>query len=143
MRVFLAGIIQGSKADPTVHDQTYRELVSAVLQEVDPTVEIVDPHTQHPERFDFTQDQKRAMFIRYVEEAAKCDLVIAYLPEASMGTAVEMWAAHQAGVPVVTVTPMTVNWVVFSLSASVFTDLDQLVAFLRGGGLDTFRAAAR
>ena len=40
------------------------------------------------------------------------DLLIAYVPEASMGTAIEMWEAHQHARVVVTITPLSHNWVV-------------------------------
>jgi hypothetical protein len=142
MRVFLAGIIQGSRSDLDVHDQGYRGFVSAVLREVVPHIEIVDPHTSHPERFGLSQVEQRAIFIRYAEDAAKADLLIAYLPEASMGTAVEMWVGHQSGVPVWTVTPLTANWVVFSLSTRVFASLEDLAVHLRSGGLLRLRARA-
>jgi hypothetical protein len=134
MRVFIAGIIQGSRPDMDVHDQGYRSFVSGVLREVDPDVEIIDPHTSHPERFGLTEDEQRAMFVGYADIASEADLLIAYLPEASMGTAVEMWAGYQAGVPVWTVTTLTGNWVIFSLSTRIFTSLEELAAQLRSAG---------
>jgi hypothetical protein len=129
-RVFVAGIIQGSKAQELIHEQDYRGRIAEALRERVPDVEIIDPHGRHPERFDFDQDAKRDMFLRYAAEAAKADLLIAFVPEATMGTAVEMFVAHQAGVPVYTVSPMTENWVVFSLSTLIFSDIDELVANL-------------
>jgi hypothetical protein len=55
-----------------------------------------------------------------------------------MGTAVEMWVGHQAGVPVWTVTPLTTNWAVFSLSTKIFSSLEELAAHLRSGALADF-----
>ena len=61
-----------------------------------------------------------------VEEAARCDLVIAYLPQASMGTALEMWEAWRAGVPVMAITPLAANWVVRVCAAQRFDTLEDL-----------------
>ena len=60
---------------------------------------------------------------------------MAYLPEASLGTAVEMWEAYREGVPVVTISPMRINWVVDLLSSVVCDDLDAFAAWASEGGL--------
>jgi hypothetical protein len=126
MRVFIGGIIQGSKPQELVHDQSYREQIADALRTAYPDVEVIDPHGRHPERFDFDLAAKRDLFLKYVAEAGKVDLFVAYLPEASMGTAVEMWVAHEAGVPIYTVSPLCQNWVVFSLSTKVFGSIGEL-----------------
>jgi hypothetical protein len=63
------------------------------------------------------------------EHAAASDPLIAYVPTASMGTALEMYVAHQRGVPVVTISPLAENWVVRALSRWVFPDVG---SFLEG-----------
>jgi hypothetical protein len=146
MRVFLAGVIQGSQPQSAIHDQGYRQQIASVLQQVAADVEIIDPHRRHPERFGMDRDGQRSLFLRYVAEAAEADLLIAYLPTASMGTAVEMWAAHRAGVPIITVSPLRDNWVIFSLSTIVVSDIDALRDHLRREGLpvaDTGRVSSR
>ena len=62
-------------------------------------------------------------------------MVIAYLPEASMGTAIEMWEAYQHGVAVVTISPMKHNWAVKFLSHALYADLEEFQAALRSGQL--------
>ena len=69
-------------------------------------------------------------------EAARADVLIAYLPEASMGTAVEMWEAHRAGKPVLTISPLAENWVVRFLSTRVFPSLVAFESFVAEGELE-------
>ena len=64
------------------------------------------------------------------EHAAASDLLIAYVPTASMGTALEMYVAHARGVPVVTISPLAENWVVRALSRRVYEDLGEFLAAL-------------
>lgn len=45
-----------------------------------------------------------------------------------MGSAVEMWMAHQNNVPIVTISPMKANWVVKLLSKAVYTDLEEFLS---------------
>ncbi len=61
-------------------------------------------------------------------EASDC--MIAFLPEASMGTAVEMWECNKKGVPVWSITPMKQNWVVKFLSTEIFESLDEFEKYL-------------
>jgi hypothetical protein len=75
---------------------------------------------------------------------------VAYLPEASMGTAVEMWEAHRAGKLVLAITPLARNWVVRFLSHRVYHDLAEFEEAVRSGELmelfasvNAGRAAAR
>ena len=55
---------------------------------------------------------------------------MAYLPSASMGTALEMYEAAQAGATVLTITPLAANWVVRAYSDEIFADLPGLEAYL-------------
>ena len=72
--------------------------------------------------------------------AAAADVVISYLPEASMGSAVEIHAAKAAGKTILAVAPGTMaqNWVVRSFSARTFEDIPALAWFLKEtrGGAD-------
>ena len=67
-----------------------------------------------------------------VDAAAKADIVISYLPEASMGSAVEIHAAKGAGKVILVVAPgsMAQNWVVRSYADSVFASIDELRQWL-------------
>jgi len=47
-----------------------------------------------------------------------------------MGTALEMNAAYQAGIPVIAISPMRENWVIRAVSNRVFPDLESFMACL-------------
>jgi len=135
MRVFIAGIMQGSRQDRFIEDQAYRQAIAAAVRSYDPAAEIVDPIEIHPSAVDYGEDQAKATLVELAELACRADLVVAYAPRASMGTAVEMWEAFRAGVPVVAITPMTANWVILYTAAVVVPDLDAFQEWVAGGGL--------
>jgi hypothetical protein len=96
MRVFLAGIMQGSNAHDGVHAQDYRAVLAGALAAHVPGVEVFDPWAVYPDSPSYPDDRVRTVLVANIQEAAACDLVIAYLPQASMGTALEMWEAWRA-----------------------------------------------
>jgi len=64
------------------------------------------------------------------------DALLAFVPEASMGTAIEMWEAHQHGAAVLTISPLSHNWAVKFLSHALYADEDQFVAALESGAVE-------
>ncbi len=136
MRVFVAGIMTGSNRAVEVVDQGYRSEVARILERFVPGVEILDPWELHPESVSYDEETAKDALVEMIEIAGDCDLVVAYLPEASMGTAVEMYSAAEKGVPVVAISPMTENWTVKFLSRRVFPDLEEFEAFVALGGLE-------
>ena len=135
MRVFLAGIIQGSYQGLELHDQSYRERLKAIFRAHVPHAETCCPIEMHPSGVDYPLERQRAAFFELVETASQADLVVAYLPQASLGTAIEMWEAYHNGRPVVVITPMRENWVINLVAWAVFPTLDAFEAFVREGGL--------
>jgi hypothetical protein len=136
VQVFIAGIMQGSRLDQYIGAQDYRGIIARVLQEGHAGVEIVDPNELHPNGVDYDDQEAKATLLAMADLAARADLVVAYAPEASMGTAIEMWQAFQAGIPLITISPMAANWVVKHLSSVVLPDLDAFRAWVAGGGFD-------
>ncbi len=135
MRVFLAGIMQGSNADDGVHAQDYRAMLASVLRAHVPGVDVFDPWAVYPDSPGYPDDQVRAVLAANIREAASSDLVIAYLPQASMGTALEMWEAWRAGVPVVAITPLAANWVVRTCAVQRFATLEAFAGALQAGAV--------
>lgn len=133
MRIFLAGIMQGSIPNDEIHDQGYREQITSLLRRCVPEAEIVDPRSLHPDSPAYDDERGRETFFHLCGQAGLVDLLIAYLPEASMGTAIEMWEAHRHGVPVLTVSPMEQNWVVRFLSTHICPSLAELERLLQEG----------
>lgn len=128
---FLAGIIQGSNQGKTLYDQDYRLRIKTMLKRYFPEAEIVDPVETHPHSADYDHGTGKRVFFEDIKHATRCDCLIAYLPEASMGTAVEMWECYQKGVPVWSITPMKENWAVKFLSAEIFESIDEFEKYLK------------
>jgi len=140
-RVFLAGIIQGSLREPRMHAQDWRREVIASLARHLPGAEVVDHVARHPGALAYDLPRIRATLEEGFAGVREADLVVAWIPEASMGTAIEIHEARRAGVPVVAVTPLGVNWVVRAFADVVLPDLAAFEAFAAGGGLERLLAA--
>ncbi len=130
MRVFIGGVMQASIQGKGIVSQNYRQQISQALQARWPDLEVFDPFVAHPSSVDYDDGRAKETLLAMLDEAVHSDLVIAYVPTASMGTALEMYLAHQAGVPVVTISPLAANWVVKALSRRVFPDLESFLAFV-------------
>ncbi|BAT71112.1 hypothetical protein TST_0304 [Thermosulfidibacter takaii ABI70S6] len=133
-RIFIAGIIQGSKVGKSIHSQDYRERLKKTLAEYFLDWEIYCPVTNHPNSVEYTDEEATKTFLYHVDLVKHSGLVVAYLPEASMGTAIEMWEAYKSGVPVWTITPMKENWVVRITSQRIFGSIEELEDYLAAGG---------
>jgi hypothetical protein len=133
--VFVGGIMQGS-LEGGVHSQGYRRRICDALRRRYPAIVIVDPFALHPQSLGYDDEQARVCLLDMADRAAKADLAICYVPEASMGTAIEMIRAWDAGRPVVTVSPLRKNWVVRCLSAQVYSTLEALEEGIEQGRLD-------
>src|SRR5829696_4426756 len=64
MRVFLAGIIQGSNSGRELHDQSYRERLKTVIRHYWPDAEVICPIDLHPTGIDYDPAQQREAFSR-------------------------------------------------------------------------------
>jgi hypothetical protein len=133
MRIFLAGIMQGSLAHAAVHDQDYRRHLKDLLSEHLPDAHVYDPRNDHKNSVEYDEMTGRDVFFRHNQMCGEVDVLIAFVPEASMGTAIEMWEAYQAGAAVLTISPLSVNWAVRFLSHEIYPDLEQFEADLCSG----------
>ena len=142
MRVFIAGIMQGSRTDTDIDAQDYRARIGQILRTALPGAEVVDPLALHPDSVTYTPEEAKQTLIDLVTLTGQMDALVAYVPSASMGTALEMWHAFQHDVPVYTISPMTSNWVIRSLSTQVFDTLAAFAAFVADGGLGNLGSPA-
>lgn len=134
-RVFLAGIMQGSRADDGIEGQDYRVAISQALIDHIPGVDIIDPFARNPDSVDYNLERARQTFVANTALAAEADVLIAYLPQASMGTAIEMWTAYHARKYIIAVTPLEHNWVVKVTADEVLPDLKSLIDLIQIGHL--------
>jgi hypothetical protein len=149
-RYFLSGVMGGSGAGKSteigmrMESQDYRSQVRSAILDADPNAVIVDPLQLGAERAAqwVTEDgaspwlndaHVRQMLSEVVAAAAASDVVISYLPTASMGSALELQAAHAANKVVLAVAPanMRSNWVVRSYSSKIFDSIAEVASFLQ------------
>jgi len=135
-RFFLAGIIQGSWQDDSIHQQDYRKLLQGLLTEQFEGAKVYDPQGEHEESVAYEESEGRKVFFTHNMMCRNdIDVLIAFVPEASMGTAVEMWEAYQSGAAVFAISPMNLNWAVRFLSHKIFSDLPAFEDAVRSGEL--------
>jgi len=130
MKVFIAGIIQGSKIEPEIHRQDWRDRIKQALSRHLPDAEIYCHYSQHPDSITYGLPKIRRTIAEGNRQAAASDLLVAYVPSASMGTAIEMYEAAKAGALVLTISPLAANWVVLAYSDRVFPDMESFEKFL-------------
>jgi nucleoside 2-deoxyribosyltransferase len=130
MRVFLAGVMQASLSGKGIVDQSYRNAIGEALVARRPELDVVDPLVLHPNSVEYDDEAARETLFALVTLASSCDLVIAYVPQASMGTALEMNAAYEKSVPVIAISPLRENWVIRAVSTRVFPNLDEFLAHI-------------
>ena len=135
MRFFLAGIMQGSHLGAVLHRQDYRGRLKELLARHFPGAEIYDPLADHQDSLDYDDTLGRTVFFKHNRMCREVDVVVAFLPEASMGTAIEMWEAYQHGRLVLTISPLAHNWVVRFCSHEVFPDVEAFEAAVASGRL--------
>ncbi len=135
LRVFLAGIMQGSHVESCLHHQDYRPYLKQILCEYLPQASVYDPLADHPKSLGYDALKGRDVFLHHNRMCREVDLLLAVLPEASMGTAIEMWEAYQCGAVVVSISPMRHNWAVKFLSHELYADLPEFEAALKSGHL--------
>jgi hypothetical protein len=143
MRFFLAGIMQGSHLDPVLHNQDYRARLQQLLALHFPQAQIYDPLSDHCNSLDYDDERGRNVFFHHNRMCREVDVVLAFVPAASMGTAIEMWEAHQHGRTVITISPLSHNWAVKFLSDLVFPDVQAFEAALADGQIARLVAAKR
>ncbi len=135
MRIFLAGIMQGSHLGFVLHNQDYRARLKRMLAEHLPGAEVYDPLADHANSLDYDEPKGREVFWHHNRLCREVDVVLAFVPEASMGTAIEMWEAHEHGRTVVTISPLKHNWAVKFLSHVLYGDIEEFERTLTSGQL--------
>jgi len=134
MRFFLAGIMQGSHLGAVLHNQDYRSRLKKLLVEHFPGSEVYDPLADHGQSLEYNDDTGRQVFYHHNRMCREVDVVIAVVPEASMGTAIEMWEAHEHGRAIVlAISPLVHNWAIKFCSHAVFKDVEEFEDAVRSG----------
>ena len=92
--------------------------------------EVYDPLSGNETSLEYDDETARATFVGHNQMCREVDVVVAYVPEASMGTAIEIWEAHSHGKVVISISPLDRNWVIRLCSHYVCPDLAAFEAAL-------------
>ena len=133
MKVFIAGVMQGSRLDRQIDGQDYRTRITSALEKYVPNVQVFDPFELNQDSVNYDGERSKETFLVNTAKAAETDVLIAYLPTASMGTAIEMWTAFEAKKRIVVVSPLVHNWVIKVTADELLPDLDSLIARIKNG----------
>ena len=133
MRIFLAGIMQGSRQAKALHDQTYRQRLKRLLTLHLSGAEVYDPLEDHRDSINYDARTGRDVFLYHNRMCGEVDVVVAFVPEASMGTAIEMWEAYRNGRAVIAISPLDRNWTVKYCSHAIYPDVDAFETALKSG----------
>lgn len=135
MRIFLAGIMQGSHTKAVLHEQDYRERIKGLIARHLPEADVYDPLADHAKSLEYGERKGRDVFFHHNLMCRDVEVLLAFVPSASMGTAIEMWEAYQHGAAVVTISPLRLNWAVKFLSHVLYADLEEFSSALEDGSL--------
>lgn len=127
--------MQGSHVESRLHGQDYRLYIKNLLRDHLPQASVYDPLADHPKSLYYDAFKGRDVFLYHNQMCREVDVLLAVLPEASMGTAIEMWEAYQHGAVVVSISPMKHNWAVKFLSHELYADVPEFEAALKSGHL--------
>ncbi len=133
MKIFLAGIMQGSHVGLALHNQDYRERIRALLEEHIPAADVYDPLADHRDSLDYDDQRGRSVFMHHNQLCSQIDVLLAFVPQASMGTAIEMWEAYRHGRVVITISPLEHNWAIKYLSHQLYATVEDFESALASG----------
>jgi hypothetical protein len=122
--------MQGSKKGKGIQGQGYRQVISDAIKFRHPDAEIYDPFLVFPDSVEYDDQRAKQVLFTIADEAASSDIVISYLPEASMGTAMEMIRAYDNGKTVISISTMEKNWFILAVSAKIFPSLDDFCTWI-------------
>lgn len=137
MRFFLAGIMQGSHLGAVLHHQGYRQRLRDAVAARFPDAEIYDPLADNRDSIEYDDATGRSVFYRHNRMCREVDAIVAFVPEASMGTAIEMWEAYEHGRGAVfAISPLSHNWAIRFCSHALYASLDDFEAALDRGEVE-------
>ncbi len=125
--------MQGVREDDQIDSQHYRVQLTQALRKNIPTVQITDPWALNPGSVNYGPEKARETFLTMTKVAGRADLLLAYLPVPSMGTAMEMWEAAQAGTYIIAVSPFVHHWAIRFTANEIVTELPTLIEQIENG----------
>jgi len=130
---YLSGVMQGSLKDNSRVSQEYRQILKDLILRSYPDAKILCPAELFPDAP--TQDEVLAKSIvpQCAEIASSTDVLVAFLPEASMGTAVELWEAYKSSRINIVISPMRHNLMLKAVSDVIVPSIEEFGKFISDG----------
>jgi hypothetical protein len=135
MHIFIAGVMQGARLDDQIDEQDYRLTLVQTIKKNHPDAQITDPWALNPHSVRYDEKRARETFYTMTAKAGEADILIAYLPIVSMGTAMEMWEAFRSHTYIIAVTPHIHHWAIRFTADEIIPSLDTLVEMINKGHL--------
>jgi hypothetical protein len=136
MKIFISGVMQGSLKGQGIQGQGYRQVIGEAVKIHHPDAAIYDPFSIFPDSVTFDDKRAKQALFEMAEAAGSSDILIAYLPEASMGTALEMTRAYDNGKTIISITTLEKNWFIRAVSAKIFITLEDFCTWIGQNPLD-------
>jgi len=130
MKIYISGVMQGSIKGHGIQGQGYRQVISDAIKIPHPDAEIYDPFSLFPDSVAYGDKRSKEALFTMADAAGSADVVIAYLPEASMGTGLEMIRAYDNGKTIISITTLEKNWFIRAVSEKIFLSLDDFCAWV-------------
>jgi len=143
MKIYLAGVIQGSHRGASNENQCYRNSIKDIILRYHPYAKIICPWELFPNSAMAGTQRMHEIIDGCVDHAKKADIVVAYLPVASMGTAVELWESYHIGIPNIIISPMQNNLLIQKVANVLVRDMEQFEKRVLKGVLDRLLAPSR
>jgi len=122
--------------EAAIHRQDWREPIKQALKRHAPHARVYCHYSVHPHSITYDLPKIKETLADGNRRAGECDVLIAFVPSASMGTAIEMHEAAKNGAVVLSITPLVANWVIRAYSDRIFPDMEAFEKFLASGELD-------
>lgn len=135
MHIFIAGVMQGSRLDDQIDGQDYRLTIARSIKDHIPQARITDPWALNPNSVDYNEERARETFLTMTAQAGEADVLIAYLPIVSMGTAMEMWEAYRTDTYIIAITPHVHHWAIRFTADEIVPDLSTMLELIENGHL--------
>ena len=136
MKIYISGVMQGSIKGLGIQGQGYRQVISEAVKVLHPDAAIYDPFSLFPDSVTYDDKRAKQTLFTMADAAGSSDILIAYLPEASMGTGLEMVRAYDNGKTIISITTLEENWFIRAVSAKIFRPLEDFCAWVGQTHLD-------
>ncbi len=123
IKIFVSGIVHGSRENE-VYPQCYRKRIVDVIEKSWQNAIISCPSIVHSKSSTETLTETVKAFEQQLSLLKKSDIVVAYIPEASMGAAIEIYNASLRGKYVVTITPLQTSRIIKIFSHDIYDSVD-------------------